>query len=689
MTRGTAHRYRIQWLLLGIALLTVGALIGYSLYSEHDGIDARERDRLQAQARIVDENLGRQMEGVNHALAGVRDEFLPWGSKKMEKEAARHLNALSGSIPGLRTLGILDARGTVLASNRDELIGRDFSEREYFRIASARPNPDTLYVSPPFNTALEVFSINLTRAVVGPKGEFAGIVTATLAPEYFAVLLNSVLYTPGMRSSIVHGDGRIVIEEPNRKDLAGMDLAKSGSRYTMHTESGRVTNIFVGTAYSTGDERMSAWRTIRPASLRMDKPLMVSVNRDAAGIFASWHRRVYVQGGLFGALLLITTLGLLAYQRRQMAYDRLKASYETERKRAEETFQQSERLLKNAETTAHIGYYEIDVNTGKAVWSEETFRIFGLDPYGGEPTLETYRALVHPDDAAIVDQRFADSIEDQSPFDLNYRIVHSSGEIRYVHSISKVSTNPASAVIRMFGTLQDITERKRAEQALHDNAKRLRNLSRRLITVEETVRRTINRELHDRVGASLSALNLNLSIVRSQLPPESLRAVGARIEDTQRLLEETTTHVRDLMADLHPPALDDYGLFAALRTYVHDLGARIAVPISMHGEPFVPRLPLVAETALFRVVQGALVNAITHAHPERIEILLAASPDRVALTIADDGVGFDVADTSMAHASWGLAIMRERAEAVGAELTVESTPGKGTRVCVEISREKR
>lgn len=261
------------------------------------------------------------------------------------------------------------------------------------------------------------------------------------------------------------------------------------------------------------------------------------------------------------------------------------------------------------------------------------------------------------------------------------------GSLAYFEAFG--SRIPFEGRFAVMSTLLDITERKRAEQALHHNAKRLLDLSRRLMAVEETERRNINRELHDRVGASLSALNLNLSIVRSQLPQESLRAVGARLDDTQRLLEETTTHVRDLMADLHPPALDDYGLLAGLRAHVESLGARFAVPISVHGEAFVPRLPLEVETALFRVAQGALVNAVKHAQAKHIEIRLAASADRVALTIADDGIGFDVAHTSMAHASWGLAIMRERAEAVRAELTVESTPGKGTRVCVEISRKKR
>ena len=98
-------------------------------------------------------------------------------------------------------------------------------------------------------------------------------------------------------------------------------------------------------------------------------------------------------------------------------------------------------------------------------------------------------------------------------------------------------------------------------------------------------------------------------------------------------------------------------------------------------------LPLAAETALFRVAQGALANAAAHARATRVQVLLAATPDRATLSIADDGAGFDVAHAALAHASWGLAIMRERAEAVGATLRIDTAPGRGTRVVVEIERE--
>src|SRR6185295_19176412 len=104
---------------------------------------------------------------------------------------------------------------------------------------------------------------------------------------------------------------------------------------------------------------------------------------------------------------------------------------------------------------------------------------------------------------------------------------------------------------------------------------RLQELSRRLVEAEEAERRNINRELHDRVGQNLSALNLRLNLVRAQLPPEASAAVTERLADAQRLAESSVQHVRDVMADLRPPALDDYGLLAALRTHADALTGRL------------------------------------------------------------------------------------------------------------------
>jgi signal transduction histidine kinase len=230
----------------------------------------------------------------------------------------------------------------------------------------------------------------------------------------------------------------------------------------------------------------------------------------------------------------------------------------------------------------------------------------------------------------------------------------------------------------------DITERKRTEHALREYADRLQGLSRRLMEVEETERRRIHHELHDRIGQNLSALILALDLVRTQLHERACQPIGKRVDDMQALLTSTTTQVRDLLAELHPPGLNEFGLFAALRSYVDTFHRSTSLNVCLRGEE-TPRLPRAAELALFRIAQEALINSAKHASAKRVEIKLEATADKVLLSVEDDGQGFDPGDPGN-HCSWGLTIMRDRAEAVGARLQIRSGPGTGTAVLVAVPR---
>lgn len=215
---------------------------------------------------------------------------------------------------------------------------------------------------------------------------------------------------------------------------------------------------------------------------------------------------------------------------------------------------------------------------------------------------------------------------------------------------------------------------------------RLRAVSLRLMDVEEVQRGSINRELHDRVGQNLSALQLNLATLRIELGAGASRAVDKRLDDAQSLLEATSDQVRDVMADLRPASLDDFGLLAALRDHAGAVAARLAITIAVRGEDLEPRLPLATEMALFRIVQEALNNVALHARARKVEIALATTSRLVRLGVADDGVGFDTVHPPRRAAHYGIATMRERAEAVGARLRITSALGRGTRVEVELVR---
>jgi PAS domain S-box-containing protein len=227
---------------------------------------------------------------------------------------------------------------------------------------------------------------------------------------------------------------------------------------------------------------------------------------------------------------------------------------------------------------------------------------------------------------------------------------------------------------------RDITDRRRAEAAL-------RTLTRRLSEVEENERRNIHRELHDQIGASLSALKLDLSLIGGMLDAETQKTVGTRLQRAQRLAGETIARIRDVMDDLRPPALDDFGLLAALRTHAQPLAARLGIPIHVNGNDIEPRPAISIETALFRIAQEALTNIAKHAGAHEVVMTLNSDTDRVTLVIADDGSGFDAGQGTLRPESWGLRNMRERAQGIGATLRIESAPGSGTRVIVELSRD--
>lgn len=234
-------------------------------------------------------------------------------------------------------------------------------------------------------------------------------------------------------------------------------------------------------------------------------------------------------------------------------------------------------------------------------------------------------------------------------------------------------------------SIRDITDRKRSEEALQQSAQRLRALTARLSEVSELERQRLARELHDQVGQNLTALGINLNIIRAELQ-QTTEVVDSRLQDSLVLLEQTAVQIRNLMSDLRPPVLDDYGLMAALHWYAAQFSQRTGIDTLVEGQEPDPRLPRNVENALFRIAQEALTNVAKHAQASSVMVTLERSSGAVQLVIADDGIGFDTRSTVPMEGAgqWGLLTMQERAEAAGGHCWIESQPGQGTRVTLEI-----
>jgi signal transduction histidine kinase len=210
-------------------------------------------------------------------------------------------------------------------------------------------------------------------------------------------------------------------------------------------------------------------------------------------------------------------------------------------------------------------------------------------------------------------------------------------------------------------------------------------VARRMVEVQEAERRELANHLHDLVGQKLTALSLNLNIVKGQLLPNQAAQV---LDESLKVVEETTDSIRDVMAELRPAVLDDFGLAPVLRWYADQFTKRSGVATSVVEQGPARRLSPIAEHALFRLAQSALVNVSKHARASRAVVTLRTTPESTRLTVCDNGVGFDpmTVDQPARDHGWGLMIMRERAASIGARLNIQSAPGNGTKVIVTLER---
>ena len=213
-------------------------------------------------------------------------------------------------------------------------------------------------------------------------------------------------------------------------------------------------------------------------------------------------------------------------------------------------------------------------------------------------------------------------------------------------------------------------------------------LSRRLLEVQESERRVLTTELHDRVGQNLTGLSIILQNIKALLSDETAQKLGAKFDDAQALVEDTTRQIRDIMAELHLPELEDYGLAAALETYAERVASRGNLKLITDLPDLAPpSLPSDVRIALFRAAQEAISNVLKHAGATQLEVSLEGRDGRICLKVEDDGTGFESEAASQKESpSWGLKIMRERIESIGGNVQIDSESGKGTQVIFEVER---
>lgn len=300
----------------------------------------------------------------------------------------------------------------------------------------------------------------------------------------------------------------------------------------------------------------------------------------------------------------------------------------------------------------------------------------------------TFQEVTHPDDLdtdlELSERLLAGAID---RYTMEKRYLHRLGHIVWIQLHVALIRDEDGQPQCFIAQMKAIGDRKRAEQ---ENARLLREaqsardrleaMSRRLVTLQEEERRRIARELHDEIGQVLTGLQLMMEAGARSGPVSALQRA-------REIVVELMGRVRDLSRDLRPPMLDDLGLVPTLLWHLENLRQQVGMEVLFHHRGLDGRLPADIELTVFRVVQEALTNVVRHAGVRRATIALAKSGQRLRLHVQDAGRGFDA--RAIAPGTNGLSCMRERVLLAGGTVALESAPGKGTRITLELPLMRR
>lgn len=355
----------------------------------------------------------------------------------------------------------------------------------------------------------------------------------------------------------------------------------------------------------------------------------------------------------------------------------------TTRKLAEEKLRASEASLANSQRLAKLGDWEWQAGSGTIHWSDAMYRILGLEP---QWVKGSYRVLIHaivPEDREALRSAVRVALGGRQRHQVDCRVANLDGTTNIVQFQAEATPATAGLPFKLTGTIQDITEIKRIEHELLASRERLRELSAYMEGVREEERKRIAMEIHDELGQLLTALKMDVALLKMHLGVDSDAA--KKTDDMRELVEKTLWMVRNVASHLRPAALN-FGVVSALEWLVEDFSRRNAVKGQFRMEGVEPTLPDIHATAIFRIAQASLTNVARHAGASRIDVSLTHGENMLVLRISDDGCGFEPAQARKGY-SYGLLGMSERARLIGASLAIDSAPGTGTVVSINVPLE--
>lgn len=343
--------------------------------------------------------------------------------------------------------------------------------------------------------------------------------------------------------------------------------------------------------------------------------------------------------------------------------------------------------LAETEALARLGSWEWDIRTGSVFWSEEVYHLHGVKPAEFRITYENVLELVHPDDRASVRETVDRAYREGGSYVCEHRVVRPDGATRWWQSRGTALTDSYGKPVKLFGTVQDITEQKLARDALARSRAQLRDFAGRLRSASEKERSFIAREIHDELGQALTALKMDVFALRNGLPAAARAQLEPETEEMAALIDAMIDKIRTLAAELRPAVLDSLGLAAAVEWAVQQFARRTGIRCELDLPPEQLRIDADRSIDVFRILQEALANVARHAEASRVHVHLWATSDELVLEVQDNGRGIRPSEIESV-ASFGLLGMRERALFWGGTIGIRAAPEGGTCavVCIPLDQ---
>ncbi len=334
--------------------------------------------------------------------------------------------------------------------------------------------------------------------------------------------------------------------------------------------------------------------------------------------------------------------------------------------------------LAQAQAQAHLGSWVINIINNQLSWSDENYRIFGV-PLDTPLTYDHFMACVHPDDRSFVDAAWHAACQG-AKYDIQHRIVV-DGKVKWVRERAELEFADDGRLLSSTGTTQDITELKAIQSDLERSRQQLRQLSAKREKAREEERRRIAREVHDELGQMLTALRMDISLLRLKFLNTD-QAFKQSIHQIIELVDKTIQVTRDVATSLRPAAIE-MGIVPALEALRSKFFERSGIQCILNYPDDSFNMDDEYSIVVFRIVQESLTNILRYAEATKVSITLKLDADNYVIEIHDDGRGFEY-DKSSKTKSFGLIGIQERALMLNGEAAILSTLGGGTLIRVTI-----